>query len=645
MNSLRSNMHSSHGAAPLHAAAPDPENRVVLPASTWRQRAARCESLLGHAVEAITSLALVIEIVLLFAGVLARYVLHAPLTWSDELAETLFAWVATLGAVIAWRRGAHMRMLAFVRRGGRRLPSGYEGLSLAVSLALLVLLMQPAWNYAVSELPIVTDALQISDVWRAASLPVSVALMIAFGMLRLGRSVPLRAFLIALGCVALLGGMLWFLQEPLASIGRYNLLVFFVLIVGGAIFLGVPIAFAFGIGTLAYLCFIAQATPDVMIGRMEEGMSHLELLAVPLCIFLGALVVMTGMASAMVDFLACLIGHVRGGLHYVLIGAMYLVSGISGSKAADMAAVAPVLFPEMRKRGASDGEMIALLSAAGAQTETIPPSIVLVTIGSVTNVSIAALFEGGLVPALLLGIFLCIGVWSMHRRDPSQGPRSNVAQMGRAFVVAWPALVLPLVIRFAVIKGIATATEVSTVGVAYALMYGIAASLLFRKRIAWRTIYPALVDTVSLSGAILLIIGTATAMAWALTQSGFSHQLAQTLAQMPGGKVGFLAVSIVAFVLLGSVLEGIPAIVLFGPLLFPIAQTIGVNEVHYAMVVILSMGIGLFSPPFGVGYYAVCAVSRIDPAVGMRSMGRYFVLLLIGTVLVAAIPWLSTGFM
>ncbi|MGY4455728.1 tripartite ATP-independent transporter DctM subunit [Bradyrhizobium sp. i1.3.1] len=155
----------------------------------------------------------------------------------------------------------------------------------------------------------------------------------------------------------------------------------------------------------------------VMVGRLDEGMSHLILLAVPLFIFLGALIEMTGMARAMIQFLASLLGHVRGGLSYVLIGAMYLVSGISGSKIADMAAIAPVLLPEMQRRGAKPGDLVALLSATGAQTETIPPSIVLITIGSVTGVSIAALFTGGLLPALVVGTALCVVVWRRYRNE------------------------------------------------------------------------------------------------------------------------------------------------------------------------------------------------------------------------------------
>jgi TRAP-type C4-dicarboxylate transport system permease large subunit len=179
----------------------------------------------------------------------------------------------------------------------------------------------------------------------------------------------------------------------------------------------------------------------------------------------------------------------------------------------------------------------------------------------------------------------------------------------RTFVIAVPGLTLQFVIRFFVIKGIATATEVSTVGVVYTAALG----LFVYREFDWRRLYPILVETVSLTGAVMMIIGTATAMAWALTQSGFSLWLVSVMAAVPGGSWGFLAIMIVAFIILGSVLEGLPAIVLFGPLLFPVAKAVGVNEVHYAMVVILAMGIGLFAPPFGIDFLSACAIGRTNP--------------------------------
>jgi len=213
--------------------------------------------------------------------------------------------------------------------------------------------------------------------------------------------------------------------------------------------------------------------------------------------------------------------------------------------------------------------------------------------------------------------------------------------MARLAAIALPALALPFIIRAAVVEGVATATEVSTLGIVYAMLAG----LLVYRQFDWKRLAPMLVATASLSGAILLIIGTATAMAWGLTQSGFSGSLAQVMGALPGGAPMFLAFSLVIFVVLGSVLEGIPAIVLFGPLLFPIARQLGIHEVHYAMVVVLSMGLGLFAPPLGVGYYAACAIGRVHPDKGIRPIVAYMLALLVGTIVVAAVPWLSTGFL
>jgi len=384
---------------------------------------------------------------------------------------------------------------------------------------------------------------------------------------------------------------------------------------------------------MSYIAF-ATSTPLFIVPN--------RLLAVPLFVFLGALIEMTGLAKAMIDFLVSLIGHVRGGLQYVLLGAMYLVSGISGAKAADMAAVAPALFPEMRKRGTSDGDLIGLLSASGAMSETIPPSIVLITIGSVTGVSITALFIGGLLPAVVGMLAMAVVVWWQTRGEDMSGVvRASQREIGRLLLVALPALALPFIIRTAVVEGVATATEVSTIGIFYTVFAG----LVIYRRFDWKAVYPMLLDTAALSGAILLIVGCATAMAWALTQSGFSQDLVRLLTAVPGGQLGFLLVSALAFVVLGSVLEGIPAIVLFGPLLFPIARMMGVHEVHYAMVVVFAMGLGLFSPPFGVGFYAACAIGKVSPDVAIGRVWPHLAALFVALLVLIGVPWVSIGFL
>lgn len=599
------------------------------------------ETVIGRSVEALAAVLIVVEVGILLAAVIARYWQDTPLVWSDEVASLLFLWLAVLGAVIAFRRGEHMRMTALVARLS---PSGQalaDTLAVTTSLAFLVMQVPAAFRYAHEEAAILTPALEISAAWRASALPVGLGLMAVTTLLRLLRHSPWRqAALAVCAVVAVCAGMVA-LAPVFQGLGQLNLLIFFVGITGMCVFAGVPIAVSFGLATLGFLALTTRLPVGVMIGRMEEGMSHVILLSVPLFVFLGLLIEMTGMARAMVAFLASLLGHVRGGLSYVLLGAMYLVSGISGSKVADMAAVAPVLFPEMCKRGAKDGDLVALLSASGAQTETIPPSLVLITIGSVTGVSIAALFTGGMLPGVVMGLALCVVIgWRYRSEDLSHVRRASMHEVGKALVTALPAMALPFVIRAAVVEGVATATEVSTLGIAYAVLAG----LVFYKQFDLKRLVPMLVETAALTGAILLIIGTANGMAWSLTQSGFSAKLAQFMGSLPGGSGMFLLVSVLAFVVLGSVLEGIPAIVLFGPLLFPIARQMGVHEVHYAMVVVLAMGIGLFAPPFGVGYYAACAIGRVDPREGMRPILGYVLALLVGLAVVTAFPWISTGF-
>src|SRR5512140_922116 len=503
-----------------------------------KRAAERLEAFLGRSAEVLAALLVVAETVILFSGVTARYAFHAPLVWSDELASILFIWLAMLGAVVAFRTESHMRMTAFVESARPSWRPFLHALGLMAPLVFLVAVMPFAYEYASEERMITTPALEISNAFRAAALPVGFGLMAVMALLRLVLLGRWKQEAAALAVLAILGVVLWLARPALAGFGNANLLIFFVGLVGAAVFAGVPIAFAFALATFAFLVFTTQVPTGVLVGRMDEGMSHLILLAVPLFVFLGLLIEMTGMARVMVAFLASLIGHVRGGLSYVLVGAMCLVSGISGSKAADMAAVTPVLFPEMERRGAKGGDLVALLSATGAQTETVPPSLVLITIGSVTGVSIAALFTGGLLPAMVLGLTLCLVVGSRYRNDDLSGVRrASWGEIGRNFLIGLPALALPFVIRAAVVEGVATATEVSTIGVVYSVLAG----LLIYRQFDWRRLMPMLVETAALSGAILLIIGAATGMAWALTQSGFSASLAKFMTSLPGGVPVFLA--------------------------------------------------------------------------------------------------------
>ncbi len=594
------------------------------------------------ALEFSAAILIVAEIIVLSMGVFWRYVLHQPLTWSDELASILFLWLAMLGAVVAMMRHSHMRLTTLVDYFSPSLRQISDALVLVLSFIFSASLLVPAFLHMQDQWVILTPALEIPDGLRTAAVGFGLLVMTWHTFTQILLSQPRRATAIAIASSVLIVAMLWLTSPLLMVWGNANLVLFFVVIVALMVALGLPIAFAFGLSTIAYLVFSSSTPLTIVVSRIDEGMSHLILLSVPLFVFLGALISVTGLAKTMVDFLATLLGHLKGGLHYVLLAAMYLVSGISGSKAADMAAVAPALFPEMKKRGAHPGKLVALLSASGAMSETIPPSLVLITIGAVTGVSISALFIGGLMPALVGLLALAVVVYWQSRNEPvSELPRASSSQILRTFLIALPALSLPFVIRTAVVEGVATATEVSTIGILYTFLV----ALLFFRPMPWGKIYPQLVESACLSGAILLIVGCATAMAWALTQSGFSTDLAVWMKQVPGGQLGFMVASLVAFVLLGSLLEGIPAIVLFGPLLFPVARALGIHEVHYAMVVIFAMGLGLFAPPLGVGFYAACAIGQVKPDAAIGKIWPYLGALMVALLLIAIFPWISIGFL
>jgi tripartite ATP-independent transporter DctM subunit len=630
----------------------------------WTRAADRA---IGWIVEPAAAAVVLAEVVILGANVFTRYVLEDSLVWGDELATILFLWLTMLGAVGAYRRDEHLRLTTLLRRVPPHIGRILETIGTVVvavfSLELLAALVWPplappdcgfrdvlagscgaeffANSYIGQEFIDLTPSLEIPRAYILLGIIVGLMLILAIAVLRLIDDRP-KTVLAVLGGAIALSLVAWLGSDIFVALGNFSLVLFFVVFVGIEVAIGVPISFTFGMATLSYLAVATHLPLSVVAGQMNQATSNIVLLAAPLFVLLGLVMEGTGMARRMVDAIASFVGHLRGGLNIVLVVAMFLVSGISGSKLADMAAVAPVLFPEMARRGHKRSEMSALLSTSGAAMELIPPSLLLIIIGSVCNLSISALFTAGLLPAALASAFLVVVSLRRSRKENIElAPKAPWGTRMRALGIAMPALVLPFLIRYMVVAGIATATEVSTVGVVYTMIVGV---VIYRE-FDWRRTYPILRETANLTGAILLIISMATGMSWALTQSGFASSLAEALEHAPGGQLTFWALSIVLFIVLGSVLEGIPVIVLFGTLLFPIAGALGIHEIHYAIVVILAMSIGLFAPPVGVGFYQSCAFGKVDPDLVVKTTLPYIAALIVALVLIAAVPWISTGFL
>lgn len=589
--------------------------------------------------EAVSAALTTLIIVLMLVNVVARYVLSLPIVWIDEVVSISFIWVAMIGAAVAMHRNEHLRLTALVERLGARARDAVGAFALTAVAAWLVAMLGPSYDYAHDEWFITTPALGIPNTFRVAAIPFGIAAMLIIVLAYAARTVPrshLLASALVVGALAAAGGML---APQLAQLGTLNIAIFLVALVGLCLVAGVPIAFCFGLGAASYLAFSTHVPVSILIGRLDEGMSSVILVSVPIFVLLGCVLDATGMGKAIVDFLASVLGHVKAGMSYVLLGSLFIVSGISGSKVSDMATVAPALFPEMKRRGHKPHEMTALLATGAAMADTVPPSIVLIVLGSVAGVSIAGLFQAGFVVAMVLLVaLLVLARWKARHEHAGGAKRAAWPLVGKLLLIAAPALVLPFLIRSVVGAGIATATEVSTIAVLYALVTG---QLLYGG-IGVRKLYAMLVETAALSGAILLILGTASGMAWAITQSGVVQQLSQTLTTLPGGAYAFLGVSILVFLILGCLLEGLPAVLLLAPIMFPIAKRLGIHDVHYSMVIVTAMNIGLMMPPIGVGFYLACRIGDTRPDDVMRAIWPYLAALVVGTIVIAAVPWIST---
>jgi len=615
------------------------EQSQVQPNTELEQAVRRQLSALMMPLEVLSALLMIVIIGLLLTAVLTRYVFSQPLVWVDEIVSLSFIWVTMIGAALAMHRNEHLRLTIVVEQLPKAWRPYVQGFALASVGAFLIALIPYALEYTQEEWVIRTPALDMPNAFRVAAIPFGLTAMLAVVLTYASKTIPMRPLLTAAALVGALSALGFGLSDVLPELGSWNMLIFLVGIVSVGLVAGVPIAFCFGLGALSYLAFTTHVPLLIVVGRMDEGMSSIILVSVPIFVLLGCVLDATGMGKAIVDFLGTLIGHLKAGMSYVLLGSLFIVSGISGSKVSDMATVAPALFPEMKRRGNKPKEMVALLATGAAMADTVPPSIVLIVLGSVAGVSIAGLFQSGFVVAgVLLLSLLVLARWKARHEQTEGAKRAPVKVMWRFLVLAAPALVLPFLIRSAVGGGVATATEVSTIAVLYALVIG----QVMYGGIGLRKLYDMLTETAALSGAILLILGAASAMAWAITQSGVVQKLSLFLTTLPGGQAAFLAVTVLVFLILGCLLEGLPAVLLLAPIMFPIAKKLGINDIHYSMVIVCAMNIGLMMPPIGVGFYVACRIGDAKPDEVMVAIWPYLVALLLGVVLIAAFPIIST---
>jgi C4-dicarboxylate transporter DctM subunit len=401
------------------------------------------------------------------------------------------------------------------------------------------------------------------------------------------------------------------------------------------VFLGTPIAYALGAAAAIGLWMMDGVPMDIVASRTFGAIDSFTYLAIPFFILAGELMETGGISRRLIVLATALVGHIRGGLGNVVVVAMMLFSGISGSTNADAAAVGSVMIPSMKERGYSGGLAGAIVAAAAGMGILVPPCLTMVVYGSVTNTSIAALFAAGLLPAVLMAGALIIQMRIGEKRSGVQ-PEPRVSWSGRfkALMSAGWALLLPVIIFGGILGGLFTPTEAAVVAVAYAVIAG---TVLYRE-ITPTFFMRALVRTGISTGAVMLMIAGANILAWLMTAAQVPQLLASLIASVGGGRGTFLILSVLIFLVVFSLLDGIPGMLMIIPVFVPIAKELHVDLLHYGIIMTTVMGIALFTPPIGVGLYIILGISKSTLAELTRHLWPYLLTMIAVAIVIAFVP-------
>ena len=400
----------------------------------------------------------------------------------------------------------------------------------------------------------------------------------------------------------------------------------------------VPVAFTVGMAGFMGLWWSGAYPLSIIIQQMFLAVDSFVLLAIPLFILAGALMETGGIAVRLVVFAQALVGWIRGGLAMAVVIAEYIFSGISGSTIADVSAIGSTMIPPMTRAGYRPEQAVSVVAAASAMGILVPPCILMIVIGAIANVSVAALFVGGFIPALVLAIAIMAYIyWDARRQGIALSQRTTAVGLWRAFRGALIPLGLPVIIFGGILGGVMTPTEAAAVAVFYAAIVG----LFVYREIRWSQLPGILIQSAVVTANVCFLLATAAVVAWILVVQQVPASLVHAMAAVEAGQAGFLVMTAVLFILMGAVLEGLPAVVIVLPTFLPVVKQLNIDLVHYCIVVVAATGIGLFLPPIGVGLFISCAIANITVDRVVRPMLPYVLFLCIGLLFVILVPWFT----
>jgi len=566
------------------------------------------------------------------ADVFTRTFFRFSLSWETDFTTSALTVMAFLGGARAYATGDQVAIKTFVDRSPKKIRQSVRALAdwftIVAAVGIGLTALQAAWSDSGQLSPYLHIPLSSYSYTLAAAM----VLVLVFAIARLTRF-NVRA-LVQSGSVVFvltfITVLLFFVVHVTLTAGVVLAVMLASLIV--MIIVGVPVAFTFTLSAALYLVVGHAAPVSAVELNLEQGISSFVLVAVPLFILAG-LMLAAGLSHRVAAMGREAVGTLRGGLLQGTVVSMFLFSGMTGVKIADIAAVGSAVAPVLKEEGYDPADSAAVMSAGAALGETIPPSTVLLVVASITALTPESLFVGGIIPAAVAAFMLMIAVYF---RVKIRGPKRTFKGSIRALVQGFPALLLPVGLFLALATGIATPTEVSALAVLYALIL----TVVVYRTVNFRGLMNIVGSAATLTGMVLFLVAGATAFTWTLVLANVPTAVASFMTGL-GSKWWLILLTVLIMPVFGSVLEGLPAILIFAPILVPVAGTLGMSPLQYAILLVMTLGIGAFAPPFGVGFYAACKVCGANVEQAMKRCWPYFGMLLVAALIVGLVPWFT----
>ncbi|WP_078394054.1 TRAP transporter large permease [Shouchella patagoniensis] len=406
----------------------------------------------------------------------------------------------------------------------------------------------------------------------------------------------------------------------------------------GLLFLGVPIAFTLGIVAFIGIWLLDSLPMQVVVQSMFTGLESFILLAVPLFILAANIMNQGQISERLIKLAVSMVGHIRGGLAHANIVVSMFFGGISGSAQADTAGVGKILIPSMVKEGYSKGTAVGTTAASSTMGMLIPPSIPMVVYGSVTSVSVGQMFLGGVIPGLLMGVAMMALVGFVSRRQNyPRHTRVSIKEIGRQFLKCVPPLLTPVIILGGIIGGFVTPTEAAII----ACMYALILAMFVYRTIKLKDLPDILFDTIKLSSLTLFALATASALGRLFSYYRVPDMIAGFFESTFSSIGLFLLAVILLFLFVGMFLDAIPAMILFVPIVLPASQALGVDPVHFGIVIVMCLAVGMITPPYGLCMLLASSIANLTVSRSIVALLPYVAVIIVTIIIVAFVPSLA----